>query len=95
MKLGIQRMPFNRESVPDSDVIFQRKLFNSLKKLFIRDNRLVGFELVGQTERAGIYTSLLRNGTPLDSLDFERLKKVPDLSAFRAENRRKMLRGMV
>ena len=77
------------------DYPFFFDFLNSLKKLFIRDNRLVGFELVGQTERAGIYMSQLRNGTPLDSLDFERLKKVPDLSAFRAENRRKMLRGMV
>ena len=85
----------SRPSLSDGAEVYEEHTDNSLKKLFIRDNRLVGFELVGQTERAGIYTSLLRNGTPLDSLDFERLKKVPDLSAFRAENRRKMLRGMV
>ena len=40
------------------------------KLLVTRDNRLVGFILIGDVDRAGIYTSLIREQTPLDSIDF-------------------------
>ena len=52
------------------------------KKLFYHDNLLKGFILIGQVERAGIYTSLIRNRTPLDSLDFELIREKPQLMAF-------------
>lgn len=52
------------------------------KKLFYQDNLLKGFILIGQVERAGIYTSLIRNRTPLDSLDFELIREKPQLMAF-------------
>lgn len=68
---------------------------NHLKKLFMKSNRLTGFILVGDVERAGIYTNLIRNKAPLDSLDFEALKKTPNLFAFNSEYRRKKLGGVV
>ncbi len=48
----------------------------------MRDGRLTGFILIGETERAGIYTSLIRERTPLDSIRFDLLKKVATSAAF-------------
>ena len=64
---------------------------NGYKKLFYKDNLLKGFILIGNVERAGIYTSLLRNRTPLDGVDFGLLKRAPALAAFSAEYRREKL----
>jgi hypothetical protein len=43
--------------------------------------------MIGDIRRAGIYTSLIRNQTPLDSIDFELIKQKPQLMAFSAEKR--------
>lgn len=67
----------------------------NIRKFVVKDNRLIGFELVGNVERAGIYTNLLRMRTPLDSIEFENLKKQPGLYAFNEEYRRKKLGGVV
>lgn len=66
-----------------------------LKKLFIKDGRLVGFILIGDTERAGIYTDMIRKRTPLESVNFDILKKTPELFAFSEKYRRKILGGVV
>ncbi|MBR3553911.1 MAG: NAD(P)/FAD-dependent oxidoreductase [Clostridia bacterium] len=66
-----------------------------LKRLYLKDNRLTGFMLIGDTTRAGIYTSLIREQTPLDSLDFERLKRTPTTTAFAANERRHKFGGAV
>lgn len=63
------------------------------RKLVVRDNRLVGFILIGEIARAGIYTSLIRERTPLDSVDFELLKHKPQLMAFSAQRRAEKLGG--
>ena len=55
---------------------------NSYKKLFWKDNALKGFIIIGDIDRAGIYTSLIREQTPLDTVDFELLKRHPALMAF-------------
>lgn len=52
------------------------------KKLFFKDGCLNGFILVNEPERAGIYTSLVRERTPLSQVDFELLKRAPALMAF-------------
>ena len=57
------------------------------RKLFYADGRLRGFILVGCPERAGIYTSLIREKTKLSDVDFELLKKQPLLRAFSREAR--------
>lgn len=63
------------------------------KKLFYSDNVLKGFILVNRIERAGIYTSLIRDMVPLDSIDFERIKKDPALMVFSRERRTEKLNG--
>ena len=67
----------------------------SYKRLVVRDGRLVGFILIGDVARAGIYTSLVREQTPLCSIDFELIKQKPQLMAFAADARRKKLGGVV
>ena len=61
------------------------------KKLFFKEGRLVGFILINDFLRAGIYTSLIRNKTPLAEVDFELIKNRPQLLAFSAEERKQML----
>jgi NAD(P)H-nitrite reductase large subunit len=52
------------------------------KRLFYKDDRLKGFILAGNIQKAGIYTSLIREQTPLSEIDFELIKKYPTLAAF-------------
>ena len=66
-----------------------------LKRLFCKDGYLKGFMLIGNTERAGIYTSLIREQVPLNTLDFDLLKKVVTSAAFSPEIRRKKFGGVV
>ena len=70
---------------------YVEKSGDTYKKLFYSDNKLNGFILVNMPDRAGIYTSLLRNATPLDEVDFEALKKDPALMAFSAQYRAEKL----
>lgn len=65
------------------------------KRFFVKDGLLTGFMLLGDVDRAGIYTALIREKTPLDSIDFAVLKKSPTLAAMPKENRRKKLGGVV
>ena len=71
--------------------VYEEKTSSTYKKLFYRDNLLKGFIIIGDIARAGIYTSLIRNKTPLDSIDFELIKKQPVLAAFAKEARAKKL----
>ena len=66
-----------------------------MKRLFIKDGCLIGFMLIGKIARAGIYTSFIREKTPLNSVNTQLLKISPTLSVFDVENRRKKLGGMV
>jgi len=66
---------------------------DNYKKLFYSDNKLNGYILIGNVEKAGIYTSLLRERTPLDTLDFRLLCKKPGLMAFSRRAREEMLGG--
>ena len=63
------------------------------KLLVTRDNRLVGFIMIGDVDRAGIYTSLIREQTPLDSIDFDLIREKPQLMAFSRAERAKKLGG--
>ncbi|QAT48437.1 NAD(P)/FAD-dependent oxidoreductase [Caproiciproducens sp. NJN-50] len=63
------------------------------KKLVVKDNLLKGFILIGEIARAGIYTSLIREQTPLDTVDFDLLKQKPQLMAFTARRRAEKLGG--
>jgi len=61
------------------------------KALFYKDNLLKGFILIGDVARAGIYTSLIRERTPLDTIDFELIKERPQLMAFAKKERKSRL----
>lgn len=65
----------------------------SYKKLVTRDGRLVGFLILGDVSRAGIYTALIREQRPLAEIDFELIAERPQLMAFSRRERRQKLRG--
>ena len=64
------------------------------KTFFIKDGCLKGFILIGKTERAGLYTSLIREQIPLDQIDFELMKKSATSAAFSAQKRKTMFGGV-
>ena len=64
---------------------------NVYRKFFCKDGVLKGFILVNSPERAGIYTSLIRNQTPLSEVDFKSLEGAPNLAAFPRAARERML----
>lgn len=65
----------------------------SYKRLIYQDGLLKGFILIGNVERAGIYTSLIREQTPLDTLDFSLIQEKPQLMAFSRRDRERKLGG--
>jgi len=64
------------------------------KRLFYSENKLNGYILIGNVEKAGIYTSLIRERTPLDKIDFKLVCEKPGLMAFTKEERIVKLGGM-
>ena len=75
--------------------MLEEKSGDIIKRFFVKDGLLKGFMLLGETQRAGIYTSLIREKTPLDSVDFDSLKKIASFANFSAETRRKKFGGVV
>lgn len=75
--------------------LYEEKTENTLKRLFTKDGYLTGFILIGATDRAGIYTSLIRERIPLSSIDFDRLKKTATSTAFSVEKRKQFFGGVV
>ena len=64
---------------------------NGYKNLFINQNHLSGYILIGDIKRAGIYTSLIREQVPLSEVDLELLLKAPQLMMFSKEKRAEKL----
>lgn len=52
------------------------------KKLVMKGDCLVGYILIGDVDRAGIYTALIREKTPLHEIDREFMLRAPQLSMF-------------
>ena len=77
------------------DCVFSERTEKTCKKLFTRDKALTGFILVGDVARAGIYTALIRERTPLDSLDPDAVFKNPSLLPFGRDYRAQKLGGAV
>jgi len=67
--------------------VYAKSEGNNYKRLFYSDNKLNGYILIGNVEKAGIYTNLIRERTPLDSIDFELVCEKPGLMAFKKEDR--------
>lgn len=68
---------------------------SSFKKLFVKGGLLTGFVLIGNIDKAGIYTNMIRSRMPLSEIDFEMLKATPNLYAFDKKYREKLLGGVV
>ena len=75
--------------------VYEEKTEGSVKRLYYKDDVLKGFDLVGCCERAGIYTSMIRERTPLSSIDFDLMKKGATTAAFSKEVRRHKFGGAV
>ena len=75
--------------------MIEEKGERSVKRFFIKENRLIGFIIIGDVKSAGIYTNLVRNQTDLSGLDPEALIKNPNLLPFGEIYRRKTLGGVV
>lgn len=73
--------------------VYEAKDQNNYKRLFYSDNKLNGYILIGNVEKAGIYTSLIRERTPLDTIDFSLICEKPGLMAFTKEVRKQKLGG--
>ena len=75
--------------IGDKDVVIDDE--KNYKVLFTKDNLLVGFILIGDVKRAGIYTNLIRNKTPLDSIDYTLIRTNPQLMALSLKDRQAQL----
>ena len=75
--------------------VFDESENGNIKRLFVKNDKLTGFVLVGNVERTGIYTSLIRSQTPLSSINFDFLRKNPNLFSFSTNYRRKNLGSVV
>ena len=78
-----------------TDLVYSEITEQGCKKLFAKDGVLTGFILMGDVHRAGIYTSLIREKTPLDSIRFDEVKLDPSLLPFGRSYRAKKLGGAV
>jgi NAD(P)H-nitrite reductase large subunit len=74
--------------------VFAENSNGNYKRLFYSDNKLNGYILIGNVEKAGIYTALIRERTPLDTIDFNLVCEKPGLMAFTKEERMVKLGGM-
>ncbi len=72
---------------------FEKSDEKSYKKLFCKDGYLVGYIMVGDVEKAGIYTSLIQNRIPLSDIDFGLIFEKPSLMAFSRKYRNEKLGG--
>lgn len=65
-----------------------------MKQIFARGGRIIE-SILSKTERPGIYTSLAREKTSLDTVDFETMKKNATTAVFSSQIRRKNFGGVV
>lgn len=65
------------------------------KCLFTKDGYLKGFIMIGNVSKAGIYTALVRNKTPLSQIDFDLIKDNPQLMAMAKSYRDEKLGGVL
>jgi len=82
-------------SAEEGGSVYEEKDSEHIKRLFVRENKLTGFMMIGHMHRTGIYTAMIRNQTPLDTVDFDRLKVEPQLAHLNADYRKSVLKGVV
>lgn len=67
---------------------------NTYKKLIFRENRLVGYILMGDVKRAGIYTSMIKERIDLGDVNIDMLKEKPQMMMFGKARRLDKLGGI-
>jgi NAD(P)H-nitrite reductase large subunit len=67
---------------------------DNYKALYFKDGHLIGYILIGDVTRAGIYTSIIREMIPIDEIDLELLKEQPQLMMFGHHKRKEKLGGV-
>jgi len=92
---GLHMMTAGTYANDSNAKMIEEKGENSIKRFFIRDNKLIGFIIIGDVRSAGIYTNLIRTQTDLSYLDIDALIKNPNLLPFGEIYRRKTLGGVV
>lgn len=93
---GLHAMTAGSYTSDNNDVeMYEEKTPGKLKRLFTQNGYLIGYILIGETERAGIYTSLIREKIPLSTINFDMLKKAASSYAFSAEARKIKFGGVV
>lgn len=75
--------------------IYEEKTCGGIKRLYIKNDRITGYIIIGDVTGAGIYTRLIREKTDLSGVNVDELKKDATLAIFLPETRRKMLGGVV
>ena len=66
----------------------------AIRQFFVEDGLLKGFILTQNVEKAGVYTALIRERTPLSSIDFDLMLEKPGLKAFSRKYREQTLGGI-
>ena len=74
--------------------VYEKTGASDYKRLFYGDNKLNGYILIGDVDKAGIYTGLVRERTPLDEIDFDLICEKPGLMAFTKQDRAAKLGGV-
>ncbi|MGV8906419.1 MAG: NAD(P)/FAD-dependent oxidoreductase [Acetobacterium sp.] len=72
-------------------VAYETETPEQYKKLFIKNNVLKGFIIIGDCLRGGIYTDLIREQTDLSTIDLEMLITSPQIMAFNQSTRKEKL----
>ncbi len=91
--IGFMGMHMITAGSMDGDEVYVEQTDVAYKKLVVRNNRLVGYVMVGDVKRAGIYTALIREQRDLGEVNFEMLKQKPQLMAFAKQERQQALGG--
>lgn len=67
---------------------------NNYKKLVFKNNHLVGYILMGDVARAGIYTTIIKEKLPVTDLNMDLLKNKPQMMLFAKSRREEKLGGI-
>ena len=92
---GLHMMTAGTYANDENAQMIEEKGENAVKRFFIKDNKLVGFIIIGDVKSAGIYTNLVRTKADIAAFDPELFTKNPTLLPFGEIYRRKTLGGVV
>lgn len=79
----------------DGGTVYTQTEDQSCKKFFVRDGLLKGYILINDIHRGGVYTALIREQTPLDTVNFDLLRENASFVAFSEKDRRNKFGGVV